>query len=292
MLTPRHAVVVVALGSFGLLSASGCELLGGASGGLAGMACPELTGGDALSAQFSMDARANGKVRAFVQAAKDLAGVSVQAEAEIAEACGRMGTDLGVPPAAMAPRNESGGRASGACAAVSARIDAILRAGASVQVSVTPPACQASAEAGARCSGSCNAQGGAAAGPRGAAAGGDAECAASCKAHADVHAACSPAMVVVRPTAATSDAMRLTATLQANLPLLLHAQLALGKRILGDAQVVAQVGAALPRLLGQAGVHALACIGAAADATASASARLKVSVQASASVSGRVGVGG
>jgi hypothetical protein len=292
MMTIRHALALAPLALGTLVFGAGCELLGSTSGGLSGMACPELRGGDALSAQFSVDARANGKVRAFVQAAQDLTGVSVQAEAEIAEACTRMGQDLGLPPQAMAAKNEPGGRASGACANVAARIDAILRAGAGVQVQVTPPSCQASADAGARCSASCGAQGQAAAGPQGAAAGGDAECAASCRAHADIHASCSPALVVARPTAASADAARLAATLQANLPLLLHAQIALGKRVLADAQVVGQVGAALPKIVGQAGARALACIGAAAEATASASARLNVSVQASASVSGRVGAGG
>jgi hypothetical protein len=193
MPTAHRALALALLGSLGLLSTSGCDMLGAASGTVAGMACPELFGADALSAQFSADARANAKVRAFVQAAKDLAAVSMQAEGEVAEACGRMGADLGVPPAAMAPQAGQGGRASGACNAVAARIDGILRMGAAVQVSATPPMCQASADAGA---------------------------------------------------------------------------------------------------VGQAGAHALACIGAAADATASASVRLDVSIRASASVSGRVGAGG
>ena len=78
------ALALFALGSIAVLGTSGCELLGSATGAVAGLACPELGGGDALTAQFSVDARAHGKVRAFVQAAKDLAGVSLQAEAEIA----------------------------------------------------------------------------------------------------------------------------------------------------------------------------------------------------------------
>jgi hypothetical protein len=88
------------------------------------------------------------------------------------------------------------------------------------------------------------------------------------------------------------EAARLAATLQANLPLLLHAEVALGKRLLGDLEVVGQVGAQLPRIVGNAGARALACVAAAANASASASMRVKVSVQASASVSGRVGAGG
>jgi hypothetical protein len=84
-------------------------------------------------------------------------------------------------------------------------------------------------------------------------------------------------------------AARLAATLQANLPYLLHAQIGLGQRLTGDFRTVAQVGANLPKIVGNAGAHALACIGAAANASAQASARVNVSFQASASVSGKVG---
>jgi hypothetical protein len=63
----------------------------------------------------------------------------------------------------------------------------------------------------------------------------------------------------------------------------------LGQRLLGDAKIVAQVGAQLPKLVGNAGAEAVACIAAAADVAASASIRIEVSVRASASVSGRVG---
>jgi hypothetical protein len=96
-------------------------------------------------------------------------------------------------------------------------------------------------------------------------------------------------MVAVRTSQNVEMAGRLVATLQANLPALLHAEVALGRRLIGDAQVVGQVGAQLPKIVGKAGVHALACIGAAAEASASASVRINVSVRASASVTGRVG---
>lgn len=331
-------------------------------GGLAGAACPELTGGGSvLSASFTGDARANAKIRAFVQASKDLAGLSLQAEADAAAACRRMAQDLGIPPQQTAARDEAGGQASGACGAVGARIDAILRAGVGVQVSATPPRCQASVGAEAECQGSCSAsvtpaeivarcepaklsgfcQGrcdgrcegrcnGACNGqcsqvgadgrcvgqcngtcsgscdatcharcqgtwqsPRCEASvtgpSADAECNASCKAHANAHASCQPAAVLVRPSVNNEQALRLAATLQANLPQLLHAQIALGGRMLNDARVVASVGAELPRIVGQAGAHAAACIAASAHATAQASARLNVTVSASASVSGRVG---
>jgi hypothetical protein len=344
---------------------SNCGAYGRGFGGLDTMACPELSGNvDALHAQMSADARANIKVRAFVQAAKDLGAVSLQIEAEAAEACRRMGTDIGMSAAELAAAEGPGGQAKGACGALGARIDAILRQGVSVRVSATPPACQVSAEAEANCSGACAAQidpgeivahceparlsgfcQGRCAGHcdgtcrgqcRGACAAvdaqgncvgtcsgdcagscdatcharcegtwqaprcegyvrppsADAECSASCRAHANVNASCTPALVRVQASQNAQIAARLVATLQANMPLLLHAEVALGRRLLADAEVVTNVGAALPRIVGQAGAHALACMGAATDVTARATFSIRVSVQASASVSGRVGASG
>lgn len=325
-------------------------------------ACPELgSGADTLRASFSADARANGKVRAFVTAAKDVVAVSNHIEAEIADACRRIGADIGMQPGELAARNEPGGQASGACAALSARIDAILRSGVQVSVQVLPPRCTANVQAEANCSGACNvevspaeivarceparlsgfcqgrcsgrcdgrcsgqcngqcavrdAQGNCAGQCNGQCYGAcdatcharcegqwqapkceghvqgpsaDAECNASCKAHANVNASCTPAQVNVLSNANADIAMRLVNSLRVHLPRLVYAEVALGKRLAGDIQVVGQVGAQLPRIIGQAGAHALACVAAAADASATASARINVSVQASASVTGKVG---
>jgi hypothetical protein len=343
----------------------GCDAMGnGGFGSVGAMACPELSAGDVLTASVSADARANGKIKTFMLAARDLAQVSAQVEAEAAEACLRMGADLGMAPAELAPRNEPGGRASGACNAVAARIDAVLRQGLSVEVRATPPVCQASADAEARCQGACDvdvdpgqivahcdparlsgycqgtcggacngncsgqcsgqcsaydAQGRCAGRCNGTCGGycdaechascqgkwqapkcegsarppsADAECNASCRAHADVSASCSPAQVTVRTSQNAPMAARLAATLQANLPELLHAEWTLGRRLASDAEVVGQVGAQLPKIAANAGAHALACVAASADAAARASVSIRVSVQASANVSGRVGAAG
>ncbi len=117
----------------------------------------------------------------------------------------------------------------------------------------------------------------------------DADCEGSCRAHANVNASCTPALVQVQASQNTQAAMALVATLQANLPQLIHAQIALGQRLLADIDTVVRIGQQLPRVVGQAGVQALACIGAATDASVSASISVKVTVQASAGVSGRVG---
>lgn len=270
---PGASLCLAALG----LASSSCSLFG-LGGELGAAACPALRpGADPLAMRYAAQAALDAKVKTFVQAATDLGVVSAQIEAEATAACRRMGQDLGLSPAQTAPQRGHGGAASGACGAVAARINTILRQGASVQVTVQPPACQANAQARARCAGACNVQV-------------DAQCRASCEAHADVHGSCQPAVVAVRPSSGLPATAQLAATLQANLPQLLHAEITLGRRLIRDAQVVAQIGAELPRLVGNAGAQAVACVGAAADMAASASVRIQVSVQASASVSGQVGV--
>lgn len=355
-------LVLAALVSVALSVLPNCGAYGGGFGALDSVACPELGGNsDALRAQFAADARVNGKIRAFVQAAKDLGTVSLLIEAEAAEACQRMGTDLGLTAQEMAPKNEPGGRASGSCGALSAKIDAILSEGVSVRASATPPRCEVNAQASASCEGACDValdpgeivarcdpgklsgycQGQCAGHCDGRCTGAcngtcsakdatgncvgscsgdctgscdaschsncqgtwqaprcegyvrppsvDAECNASCHAHASVNASCSPAVVTVQVSQNTQMAARLAATLQANLPLLLHAEVALGRRLMEDVRVVAKVGVQLPKIIGNAGVRALACVAASADVTARASVSIRVSVQASASVSGKVG---
>lgn len=358
MSTPSRLLSLCAALPIATLVAS-CD---GQFGGLGRAACPQMSPNvDALSTQFSADARANVKVRAFVQAAKDVASVAEQIEITAAEACLRMGRDLGLSPEQMAPHEGSGGRAKGACGAVGATIDAIFRQGVSVRVSATPPQCQADVQAEVRCKGGCevevdpgyvmancqpgkisgycqgrctgqcegrcngtcngqcsaqDAQGRCVGQCSGTCDGScdatchaqcqgqwqaprceawvrppqvDAECDASCRAHANVRASCTPAQVRVEVSQNVDIAARLAATLQANLPQLLHAQIALGQRLLHDVEVVVQVGQQLPSIVGQAGINALACIAAASEASVRASVSIKVSIQASASVSGRVG---
>jgi len=116
----------------------------------------------------------------------------------------------------------------------------------------------------------------------------DAECNASCNARADFQASCTPALVSVTASQNADMALRLARTLQINLPQLIHAELALGKRLTQSARVVISVGSNLPQVVGQAGAQALACVAAASNASVNASLRIDVSLQASASVTGRV----
>src|SRR3954471_23280168 len=135
---------------------SNCGAYGRGLGGFDTAACPELGGNaDALRAQYSANAQANAKIRTFVQASKDLGAVALQIEAEAADACGRMATDLGATPQELTPRDEPGGRASAACGVLSARIDGILRQGIAVRASATAPHCEANVQAEASCKGAC-----------------------------------------------------------------------------------------------------------------------------------------
>ena len=120
----------------------------------------------------------------------------------------------------------------------------------------------------------------------------DAKCSASCKAHAEITAECTAPKINVVASAAVGDMAKLVATLEANLPILIRAEFAYGKRIAGDIQGLIQVSGELPSVIGQAGAHAAACVAASASAIVHAQASISVSVQASASVSGKAGVHG
>ena len=117
----------------------------------------------------------------------------------------------------------------------------------------------------------------------------DAHCDGSCKAHAELSAQCTEPKVSVVASVNTGEMGKLIATLQANLPALIKAELAYGQRIAGDVELLVRTGGELPSALGHVAAHAGACVGAAASACFSAQASLRVSVQASASVSAKAG---
>jgi hypothetical protein len=93
----------------------------------------------------------------------------------------------------------------------------------------------------------------------------------------------------VKASANVEQVAKLAATLRANLPALLEAEVGMGKHVLGDVETVVRIGAELPNAVGEAGGRAMACLAAGAQASAEASARIRVSVEASARVSGKVG---
>ena len=324
---------MAALTALTLAVLSNCGAYGRGFGALDAAACPELGGNaDALRAQYAANVRVNGKIRAFVQAAKDLGAVSLQIEAEAAEACQRMGLDLWNDRKRWHQERAGWTRERELRSAVGQDRRHVPRGNLGACHRHATTYCEVSAQASASCQGACDVESTQVRSPRcnpasfgllprsmrgslrrpmqwrvqrnvlgercqrklrrrmlGDCTGAcdascharcqgtwqapkcegyvrppsaDAECNASCRAHANVNASCTPAVVQVQVSQNAEMAARLAATLQANLPQLLHAELALGRRLMDDVRVVGEVGAQLPKNHRRAGAHALACVAA------------------------------
>jgi hypothetical protein len=257
--------------------------IGGMSSGalvaLASLGCPSETPSvysdcsalrpevNALEASFDGNAAVSGRVASFVQAAKDLAWGSTQVEHMAAEACRRIGADLGLEQGEMQPAEGPGGVTAGACEPVAVRLDAYLQQGVRLWVTVQPARCHPNPSAFQRCAARCDVNS-------------DPACRASCMTHASVHGTCEEAVVGVRASSGAERSEVLISTLQANLAPLLAAQYLLGQRYSDEANTMTQVGTGLARSLGDAGSDARECAGAAADATATSSTRLRVAMRA------------
>lgn len=116
-----------------------------------------------------------------------------------------------------------------------------------------------------------------------------ADCSANCEASAKFRASCQPPKLEVTTSAQGEAMTTLVATLEANLPALIQAQLRLSKQLAGDIKIVINSGKQLQGQLGSAGGKAIACVSSAVGALAQASIKINVSVKASASVSGKAG---
>lgn len=120
----------------------------------------------------------------------------------------------------------------------------------------------------------------------------DADCKASCDASVKFSAQCSKPQLDVKASANAQALGKLVASLSANLPVLIAAQVKLGKEIAGEVQTLVRLGGELRGKLQGAGEQAIACVTASASAVATASVSINVSFKASASVSGAVGASG
>ena len=120
----------------------------------------------------------------------------------------------------------------------------------------------------------------------------DARCEGNCRADANLRAECTPAQVRVEAAVTAGELPKLVATLQANLPSLIQAEVKYGARISDDIQILVQTGSELPNAFGQLSARAGSCIAAAANATLRAQASIRVSVEASASISAKAGAHG
>lgn len=114
----------------------------------------------------------------------------------------------------------------------------------------------------------------------------DADCKASCKASVKFAAQCTKPQLEVKTSGNAQAMAKVVASLSANLPVLVAAQIKIGKEIAGDVQTMVKLGGELRGKLKGAGEKAIACVTASATAIASASVSINVSFKASASVSG------
>ena len=113
----------------------------------------------------------------------------------------------------------------------------------------------------------------------------DADCKASCDASVKFAAHCSKPHLDIQTSGNAQAIGKLIASLQANLPVLLTAQIKLGHEVAGEIKTLVHLGGELRGKLQGAGEKAIACVTAAAEAVAMASASVNISVQASVSVS-------
>jgi hypothetical protein len=237
--------------------------------------CAELSPeASAFEARFADDPRLNARAAVFVQAAKDLGWASAALEQEVAGACQRVGRDVGLTPAELAPQDGPGGVALGACDPVNARVEAILRAGVRPWLTVTPPECAANAGAAARCAARCDVRV-------------DPYCAASCKAHGGAHASCTEARVGVRLLRGEDQVAAFVATLEANLPSLVEARFRLEQLIAPDTTMLLQAAARLRAdFAGES--HAEACAGASTDLLIAATKRNRLVLRTSGDILARI----
>ncbi len=159
--TPRTSLVASRLLALALgLTASaglGCAALFGESGSslTQSVACPEFGSGKAMGVKYSGKAELDAQIGAFVQASADLKASVNAIEGEVAAACKRMGQDLGVDASKLEGNDDIGGKVKGPCNAVAAKIEQIVKANGSLQVSYKPPRCKVDGNFVAKCDAEC-----------------------------------------------------------------------------------------------------------------------------------------
>jgi hypothetical protein len=257
--------------------------LGGASGEVDPNTCGNYAATDA-----------GAKLKAFLQATKDLETTTAETAKVVKQSCVMMGQELG-----MSPGDLNIDDTNAICAKVfetyKDNLKVSLKAGAKLKIKYTPAKCtidaNASAGAGAACAG------GASAGTGGSSGAG--ECKAAAAVNASIHAQCTPAELTIDADAkVVLDKTKLEMTLKAardGLPKLLSIQARI-KPIQDAVAVWAKTASDLkdmgPKFAQSFADQAMCITGqiaAAANAATHIHAEVSVSVQVSASASGQVG---
>jgi hypothetical protein len=260
---PLESAVARALAGAALLvSSSGCASSQPAASQAEALVCPELAGSvDLLDLPFSDDPLANGRIKAFVSTTRGLADAVLEMERLAVDACQRIQHDIGIP------RSEDPKSVQEACAPLQATLARLAASGIEIRIGLVTPRCGPDARREARCGAVC---------PSSAE-----ECRVLCSAQAALYAQCTLPAVSVAVSSELEEVVKLARTLEQNLPSLLYAELALGKRLIGQAQTVALISTRLPADLKGAEPRGVACAAFAAVTTGKAVARLKAVIDAS-----------
>jgi hypothetical protein len=252
-----------------------CSLLGGAAMLVLGcgettlnpaepesLVCPELSGSaDLLEIPYSDDPAANGRIRAFVAATRGLADLVLDMEQTAVSACSRMSRDTGLGEA------PAGASVDQACDPIRKALGALATSGVELRISFVAPSCSSDTRREARCTAVC--------------AGASQDCAALCAMQGALYAACTLPAVSVAASSDLPEIVRMARTLEENLPTLLYAEIALGRRLAEQAQALAAVATRLPADVAHAGPRGIACATLAAGTVGKAASRLTAVVGAS-----------
>lgn len=257
--------------------------LGGASGEVDPNTCGNYAASDA-----------GAKLKAFLQATKDLETTTAETAKVVKQSCVMMGQELG-----MSPGDLNIDDTNAICAKVfetyKDNLKVSLKAGAKLKIKYTPAKCTVDANASAAAGGACS--GGATAGTGGSGGGG--ECKAAGAVNASIHAQCTePQLTIDADAKLVVDKSKLEMTLKAardGLPKLLSVAARI-KPIQEAVEVWAKTAADLKDMgpkFAQSFKDQAMCISgqiaAAANAATHIHAEVNVSVQVSASASGQVG---
>jgi hypothetical protein len=280
------------------LTACGHGLPGGASvpgggsvpsvpGGASGEVDPNTCGNYAAQ-------DAGMKLKAFLQATKDLDTTLVETVKVVKQSCLTMGHELNMSDADLGG-DDTGKICNAVFATFKNNLQVGLKAGAKLAIKYTPGKCTVDASAGASASGGC--AGGASAGNGGAGAGG--QCAAAAQVNASINAQCTPpeltvdagAKIVVDKSKIDAD----IAAMKDGIPKLLSVSYRLEpmqaavQTWLASLKDLQAMGPKFVQSFGDQAMCISGQIAAAANASTRIQANVNVSVSVSASASGSVG---
>lgn len=256
-------------------------------GGASGEVDPNTCGNYAAS-------DAGAKLKAFLQATKDLQVATVETVKLVKQSCVMMGQELGMPDGDLA-----GDDTNGICAKVITtyqnNLKVELKPKASLKIKYKPAECKVDMNASASAGGACS--GAASAGTGGSGGGG--QCKAAAQVNASLHAECTPpSLDIAFDAKMVVDKTKLEMTVKAmrdGLPKLFSATARLKpiaqatETLVASAKDLAAMGPKFVQSFADQALCISGQIGAAANAATNIQANVNVSVSVSASASGSIG---